>query len=218
MENLRCNTHVEVTMTYSSLSRSPQLQPVHANAWLVNAAQSGSSAAFAELHGLYERRIYRTILSITQNKEDAEDAAQDAFLRAYRAINRFEGRAKFYSWMTRIAINSALMILRKRRLRPESPLDLYFDSHEETTPYEVKDTSPNPEQCYQHKQQHFRLMKAIQQLEPKLRIVVEKQLIQNGSIGEVARTLDLSEAAVKSRLYRARKRLGTNRTRKMLSM
>ena len=209
-------------MTYPNFSSSPHLPPtscpVHANAWLVNAAQAGSSAAFSELHGLYEHRIYRTIFSITQNREDAEDASQDAFLRAYRAIDRFEGRANFYSWMTRIAINSALMVLRKRRIRPESPIDLYFDPNEDNSPSDVKDTSPNPEQCYQHKQHYFGLVQAIQRLDPKLRSVVQEQLIQDGSLKEIASTLEISESAVKSRLYRARRRLSTTRARKALSV
>ncbi|WP_263357889.1 RNA polymerase sigma factor [Acidicapsa ligni] len=180
---------------------------------LVCAAQSGSAVAFSELHSLYERRIYRTILSITQNKEDAEDAMQDAFLRAYLAIKGFEGRANFYSWLTRIAINSALMVLRKRRVRAAFILDLPYDSQEEEIPFDFKDTSPTPEQSYRNKQEHLRLTKAIERLGPRLRVVVEEHLRQDGSLREVARTLDLSEAAVKSRLYRARRRLALTSTR-----
>src|SRR5665213_3446900 len=90
---------------------------------LVLAAQSGCRAAFNELWNLYSRRIYRTLLGITNNPQDAEDALQDAFLRAFLALESFEGRANFYTWLTRIAINSALGILRKRRCRPETSID-----------------------------------------------------------------------------------------------
>jgi RNA polymerase sigma factor (sigma-70 family) len=89
------------------------------NQHLVYAAQSGCRAAFDELVSLHSRRVRRTILAITKDSEDAEDAMQESFLRAFLAISRFEGRASFYSWLTRIAINSALMILRRRRARPE---------------------------------------------------------------------------------------------------
>src|ERR1700678_882378 len=89
---------------------------------LVYAAQSGCRAAFDELVSLYSRRVRRTVLAITKNSEDAEDAMQESFLRAFLAISRFEGRSSFYTWLTRIAINSALMILRRRRARPEFSL------------------------------------------------------------------------------------------------
>ena len=95
---------------------------------LVVAAQSGSQAAFSELFSRYSQRTYRTVFAITKNAADAEGAMQEAFLRAFTAINRFEDRATFYSWLTRIAINSALMIVRKRRTRPESSLGTLSDS------------------------------------------------------------------------------------------
>jgi RNA polymerase sigma-70 factor (ECF subfamily) len=90
---------------------------------LVAAARSGSSAAFAELREIYAQRVYRKILTMTKNREDAEDALQDTFLRAYLALHTFEERSSFYTWVTRIAMNSALMILRKRRLRSEVSFD-----------------------------------------------------------------------------------------------
>src|SRR5258708_206732 len=105
---------VEVACLHENALRSEQL---------VSAAQAGSSSAFGELRDIYSPRVYRQLLTITKNREDAEDALQDAFLRAYLAIHAFEGRSTFYSWLTRIAINSALMILRKRRTRPEISFD-----------------------------------------------------------------------------------------------
>jgi RNA polymerase sigma-70 factor (ECF subfamily) len=90
---------------------------------LVAAARSGSSAAFAELREIYARRVYWKLLNMTKNREDAEDALQDTFLRAYMALHTFEERSSFYTWITRIAINSALMILRRRRTRAEVSFD-----------------------------------------------------------------------------------------------
>jgi RNA polymerase sigma-70 factor (ECF subfamily) len=86
---------------------------------IVTAAQAGSSAAFEELHSIYSRRSYQAIFSVTRNPHDAEEALQGTFLRAYLAIKTLEGKSKVYSWLTRIAINSALMVLRKRRVRSE---------------------------------------------------------------------------------------------------
>ena len=82
---------------------------------LVAAARAGSSAAFAELREMYAQRVFRKLLTMTKNREDAEDALQDTFLRAYMALHTFEERSSFYTWVMRIAINSALMILRRRR-------------------------------------------------------------------------------------------------------
>jgi RNA polymerase sigma-70 factor (ECF subfamily) len=210
-----------VTMTYTDASTSPRLQQqsnsLHPNETLVDAARSGSAAAFSELYRLYQRRIYRTILSITRNREDAEDAMQDAFMKAYRAINSFEGRASFYTWLSRIAFTSALMVLRKRRAHPELLIDMFPDGQESGPSFEFKDSSPNPEQTYHFKEEHTRLVEAVQNLSPRLRIVVQEHLLQDGSTRETARTLDLTETAVKSRLYRARKQLSEFGASKALS-
>ena len=178
---------------------------------LVAAAQTGSAAAFAELRDIYSPRVFRTILAITKNREDAEDALQDAFLRAYLALKNFEGRANFYSWLTRIAINSALMLLRKRRARPEISLAPVTEHPEESLPQEFRDTAPNPEQVCEQRQHQVRLMRAIRKLEPRLRVVVEIQMKQDCSVRDIAKKLEISEAAVKSRLYRARARLTASR-------
>src|ERR1700761_665992 len=84
----------------------------------VLAAKAGSAAAFAELYSTYSRRLFQTILSITRNPHDAEEALQETFLRAYLAIKTFEGKSQIYTWLTRIAVNTALMVLRKKRVRP----------------------------------------------------------------------------------------------------
>lgn len=94
------------------------------DAELVRAAQAGSSAAFAELQRIYSRPLYNTIMRITKNKEDAEDALQDSFLRVFLSLCRFEGRSTFYSWLTRIGVNSALMICRRRRYLAEVSFEL----------------------------------------------------------------------------------------------
>jgi RNA polymerase sigma-70 factor (ECF subfamily) len=178
---------------------------------IVAAAQAGSPAAFAELHSIYSRLLYRTILSITRNPHDAEEALQETFFKAYRAIKTFEGKSKIYSWLTRIAINSALMILRKRRVRSEVSFDLQPEDGGETIALEVKDSAPDPEElCILHQRQH-RTLRAIRRLSPHLRVPIRMQIMRGWSIGEISQALNISEAAVKSRLYRARQQLSTSR-------
>ena len=178
---------------------------------IVVAAQAGSSAAFEELHSIYSRRLYQTIFSITRNPHDAEEALQDTFLRAYRSIKTFEGKSKVYSWLTRIAINSALMVLRKRRVRSEVSFELQPEDGGETIALDVKDSAPNPEElCILHQRQH-RTLRAIHRLSPHLRVPIRMQLARGWSIGEISRALNISETAVKSRLYRARLQLSSSR-------
>jgi RNA polymerase sigma-70 factor (ECF subfamily) len=181
------------------------------NEHLVSAAQAGSTTAFAELREIYSVRVYRQLLAITKNREDAEDALQDAFLRAFLALHTFEERSSFYSWLSRIAINSALMILRKRRVRPEVSFDRFSEMEEESPTFEVKDLGPDPEQICVHRQRCSRILRAIRKLQPRLRQVIEMQMRQNRSVKEIAQALEISEAAVKSRLFRARARLASVR-------
>src|ERR1700690_1504118 len=103
---------------------------------LVAAARSGSTAAFAELRAIYAPRVYRKLVTMTKNREDAEDALQVTFLRAYMALHTFEERSSFYTWITRIAINSALTILRRRRTRAEVSFDSPEEKEEATPAFE----------------------------------------------------------------------------------
>jgi RNA polymerase sigma-70 factor (ECF subfamily) len=121
---------------------------------LVAAARSGSSAAFAELREIYAPRVYRKLVTMTKNREDAEDALQDTFLRAYMALHTFEERSSFYTWVTRIAINSALMILRRRRTRSEVSFDSPGETEEAISGFEFKDTGPSPEHICVHRQRY----------------------------------------------------------------
>jgi RNA polymerase sigma-70 factor (ECF subfamily) len=179
---------------------------------LVAAARSGSPAAFAELREMCAQRVYRKLLAITKNREDAEDALQDAFLRAYTAFHTFEERSSFYTWVTRIAINSALMILRRRRNRSEVSFDNPGESEEAISGLELKDTGPSPEHVCVHRQRYAYMRRSMQKLQPRLRQVIELRMVNNCSIREIAQELEISEAAVKSRLSRARARLASNYT------
>jgi RNA polymerase sigma-70 factor, ECF subfamily len=179
---------------------------------LVLAARSGCRSAFNELWNLYSRRVYSTVLNITKNRQDAEDALQDSFFRAFLALESFEGRSSFYSWVTRIAINSALGMLRKRRCRPESSAAPTFEHEEDRTPREFIDLAPGPEQMYDQDQRCARLMQAIQKLPANLQEIVQTRLTEECSVKEVASRLNISVPAAKSRLHRARTRLGLSAT------
>ena len=176
---------------------------------LVAAARSGSSAAFAELREIYAPRVYQKLLTITRNREDAEDALQDTFLRAYMALHTFEERSSFYTWVTRIAINSALMILRRRRTRPEVSFDSPSEREDAISGFEFQDARPSPEHICAHRQSYACMLQSIWKLQPRLRQVIEMQMMNDYSIREIAQALGISEAAVKSRLSRARARLAS---------
>lgn len=172
-----------------------------------------------ELYVAYSRRLYRTILAITKNREDAEDVLQETFLRVHLALHTFEGRSTIYSWLTRIAVNSALMNMRKRRARPEILFDPQPDSYAEALTFEGRDSSPNPEEACDLLQRQARLLEAISALSPGLRRPIQMWMRRETSIKEIGRALNLTVAAVKTRLHRARLRLSDGnlgkRTRSM---
>jgi RNA polymerase sigma-70 factor (ECF subfamily) len=175
---------------------------------LVRAVQAGVPEAFAQLYAIYSPRLYRTITRITKNPEDAQDVLQETFLRAHLRVHAFEGRSSIYSWLSRIAINCALMVLRKRRSRPEMLFDPQPDHLRcETISFEVKDSAPNPEEAFDLRQRQARTLRAIRRLDPKLKAALRMQMKHEWSIKELSQALNISEAAAKSRLYRARQQL-----------
>src|SRR5438552_4339348 len=115
---------------------------------LVQAAKRGDIGAFEQLVKRYDRNVFRIAQHITQNREDAEDVVQDAFLKAYSNLGQFQGQSKFYTWLVRIAVNEALMKLRRRRPERMVSLDEEVKTEEDSLPREVADWSPNPEQQY----------------------------------------------------------------------
>jgi RNA polymerase sigma-70 factor (ECF subfamily) len=170
---------------------------------LVVAAQSGNSLAFVELCQRHSTRLLWRITRITKNREDAEDAVQDALLRAYRSLHRFENRCAFSSWLTAIGINSALMLLRRNRKVGVS-LDDSYDYLEISEPAFTWHRSVNPESHYEWQERQSLLNAAIHRLPRLLRTVTELRIDREYSLGEIARALRISESAVKSRLARAR--------------
>lgn len=173
-------------------------------AQLVAAAKRGQKAAFGELYARHSKKIYRATLRIMRNHEDAEDALQDSFLNAFVHLGDFDGRSSFSTWLTRIAINSALMKLRKSRRCPEISSDEPADAREDFAPYEPADSRPNPEEQFAQRQRQRIVSRAVRTLRPSLRQVIEIRRLQEFSMKETARTLRISIPATKSRLYHAR--------------
>ena len=171
---------------------------------LVAAARRGHVAAFDELCQPYTGRLRHMTLRITRNKEDSEDAVQDSLMRAFVYIRNFDGRSSFSTWLTRIATNSALMILRKRRTSGEMALDEREDEDVKNWIYQVADHRPDPESRYAEREQAEILHGAIERLRPKLRRVVELQQLQENSLTKTATTLGISLTATKGRLFHAR--------------
>jgi RNA polymerase sigma-70 factor (ECF subfamily) len=179
----------------------------HPDVALVARVRAGDVAAYDELVRKYERQVFRIAQHITQNREDAEDVAQDAFLKAYEKIDQFQGNSKFYTWLVRIAVNEGLMRLRKRRTARTVSIDEDMETEEGSVQREIADWAPDPEQNYTQAELAEILRKTIQGLPQGFRIVFALRDVEGMSTEETAETLGLSIPAVKSRLLRARLQL-----------
>jgi RNA polymerase sigma-70 factor (ECF subfamily) len=189
------------------------IAPVFDEAALVARAKAGDMDAFSELVQHYDRRVFRMAKQITQNDDDAEDVLQESFLKAYSHLADFQGNSKFYTWLVRIAVNEALMKLRKRRSDRTVPLDDPIDTGEDSVIREIAVWEDNPEQRYSREEMAALLDQAIQSLKPAYRTVFVLRDIEEMSIEETAEALSLSISAVKSRLLRARLQLREKLTR-----
>jgi RNA polymerase sigma-70 factor, ECF subfamily len=172
---------------------------------LVAAAKSGDHPAFLELWTRHSNRAFKTAYRITGNRYDAEDAFQDAWMRAYIHLNTFDGRAKFSTWLTRIATNSSLMILRTKRTHPETSIEI--TDGDTWQHWEIVDQTKNAEEVYATYERLEFLRRAIGRLKPSLRNVLEIHQSNDSSLKEVADFAGISVAATKSRLSRAKKTL-----------
>jgi RNA polymerase sigma-70 factor (ECF subfamily) len=182
-------------------------EEVHPDVLLVNRAREGDVQAYEKLVKQYDRQVFRIAQHITQNREDAEDVVQDAFLKAYEKLDQFQGNSKFYTWLVRIAVNESLMRLRKRRTGRMVSIDEDVETEEGSMPRDLADWSPNPEQQYGQSELADILRKTIQGLPPGFRVVFVLRDVEGLSTEETAETLGLSVPAVKSRLLRARLQL-----------
>jgi RNA polymerase sigma-70 factor (ECF subfamily) len=173
---------------------------------LVAEARSGSSSAFAELYECHREAIYRTALRILRNQQDAEDAVQRSFQRAFTNLRRFRGDSTFSTWLTRIAINEALMLLRQRRTNT-LPLESGSDGDYESSAFNLVDKGSTPEEALAAKELRDTVMEAISHLRKSLRTVVLLRELRGLTSVETAQHLGLSVAAVKARAFHARRHL-----------
>ena len=178
---------------------------------LVHAAKAGNMAAFDELVKRYDRQLFRLSLHITRNHEDAQDAVQEAFLKAFEHLALFEEKSKFSTWLVRIAINQALMKLRRQRAANFVSID--EPAEEDSLPLEIADWRENPEKQYKASELREILMQALDKLSQNLRIVFVLRDMEGLSVEETANVLSLSIAAIKTRLLRARLQLRAHLTR-----
>jgi RNA polymerase sigma-70 factor, ECF subfamily len=164
--------------------------------------------AFARLIGPCQGRVYRLALRITRNTEDAKDVQQETLLKAHRKLAQFKGRSQFATWIHRIAVNEALMCLRKRRGASHISLKETHPPAEGVVAKEdFQSTIEGPEAAYSRKELHNLLTRAIENLRPMYRIVFLLRVVEQFSTNETANVLELSSSAVKTRMRRARREL-----------
>ena len=180
---------------------------------LVAQAREGDTNAFGSLVRRYEGKIFRLAQHVTQNREDAEDVLQETFMKAYEHLDQFKGDSKFYTWIVRIAVNQALMKLRRRRSDKSVSLDETIDTGEDTVVREIAAWGEDPEQRFSREELGEILDGAIENLDPLYRSVFVLRDIEELSTEETAEALGLSVPAVKSRLLRARLQLREKLTR-----
>ena len=171
---------------------------------LIAAAKGGERASFGELCERHMKQVFRVTRRIVRNREDAEDAAQECFLSAFVHLKDFDGRSQFATWLTRIAINAALMKLRKSRGAREVPIDEPNPSSEPVAQRKFRYDAPDPEESCSLRERNRIVKSAISGLRPGARNVVELIHLQEHSIRETAQILGISTGAVKGRMFHAK--------------
>jgi RNA polymerase sigma factor (sigma-70 family) len=171
---------------------------------LIAAAKTGRPGPFEELCERHVKKVFRVIHRIMRNREDAEDAVQDSLLNAFVHLKDFDGRSQFATWLTRIAINAALMKLRNNHWKREIPMTEPNPPCELERHSEIQDDAPDPEQTYRLRERREILNTAILGLRPRARKIVELHQLQEHSLKETAQILGISIAAVKARMFHAR--------------
>ena len=180
---------------------------------LVHASKNGDVAAFEQLVERYDRKLLRIAQHVTHNREDSQDAVQEAFLKAFQNLGQFREDSQFSTWLIRITVNQSLMKLRRQRTIREVSLDEDFQAEGDVLPMEVTDWAPNPEQLYRVSELRDILAKALGELRLTSRAVFVLRDIEGLSTDQTAEVLGLSQPAVKARLWRARLQLRESLTR-----
>jgi len=193
------------TAVLEELTQSPTRDYDDPDLPLVEATASGDLSAFEELVRRYDAKLLRIAQQVTHNLEDAQEAVQETFLKAYQKLHQFQRNSKFSTWLTRITLNESFMKLRKRRFN-EMSLELESPDGDHL-PLDLADWSPNPEQMCSRNELREILRTALETLPQSLRVVFVLRDIEEFSIKDTAEILNLHETAVKARLFRARLQL-----------
>ena len=174
---------------------------------VVQQAIAASPDAQERLFAAHTRRLYRIVLALLNNKEDAEDALQEGLCKAFTSLRSFQGRSSFSTWLTRIVINSALMARRRKSAHPEASLDEILESQPEQVPPGVVDARPGPEELYAETELNARVEEHVSQLSPALQMAFPLYAIYGFSAPHSGKLLGTSASAIKSRIFRARLKL-----------
>lgn len=174
---------------------------------LVHACKRGDAVAFEQLVKRYDRRLLSIAQHVTHNREDAQDAVQEAFLKVFRKLTQFQENSQFSTWLIRITVNESLMKVRKQRTIREVSIDEDSLGDQDMGPFELADWAPSPEEQYREAELRNILRNTLQELQPGLRVVFVLRDIEGLSTEEAAEVLELTPIAVKARLWRARLQL-----------
>ena len=185
---------------------------------LLQAARAGDGQAFTALSGRYCSLARQKIFRILRHREDTEDVLQDTLLKAFNHLSQFQGSSRFSTWLISIAINSALMLLRKRRIHVETSYDSVGNEHSGWEVRDFPDSAPDAEHLYAQQQKHELLRGAMRRLPETFRDVVNHYYGQERSLQETAEALGISLPAAKSRLLRARSTLRSSLKKKKISI
>ena len=195
------------------MGTAPERTPIHVRTpqpgelreqELIRRVQAGEKQYFYELIKPYERRVYTAAFSILRNEAEAEDAAQEAILKALTHIGQFRAEARFSTWLTQITVNEALMRRRKAHTEVMEPIGEYEDEDGGYTPRDFADWREIPSEALERKEVRQKLAEAVAALAEKYRQVFLLRDVQHLSIEETAEALGISRASVKTRLLRAR--------------
>jgi RNA polymerase sigma-70 factor (ECF subfamily) len=191
----------------NTTSSSADLLVAQEDAVLVAAAKTGNTYAFELLVERHEGKIFALTQRMTRNREDAEDVVQQSFQKAFIHLKKFQGESLFSTWLTRIAINEALMLLRRKRGSREVPIAESTTEDETALPLDVPDSGPNPEDSCLLREQKRILSAAVNELTPGMRKAIELRELAELSTGETAQVMGLSVGAVKARVFHGRRKL-----------
>ena len=188
-------------------ARRPSIAGQDEEAMLVSAAKNGDAHAFEILIRRYQRRILAVALRITRVREDAEDIVQQSVQKVFVYLHKFEGKSSFSTWLMRIAINEALMLLRRSRGHREVSINDSGGNHATELALEIPDSREGPESVFLRDERNRILFAALNKLKPGIRTAIELRELGELSTKEAARVMGISAAALKGRVFHGRKKL-----------